>query len=307
MSSISEFAELHSDIPQIPLNDGPAPVVKINYTDDFTTAMNLFRGVLQSQEMSQRVLDLLWLVIKISPAHYTVWKHRRDVIRAIRASVPSELELTSSLARRTPKNFQLWHHRRDLMVEGVTAQDDSVVRDERILCSDILDDDSKNYHVWSHRKWLVQRYQLWDSELEYTEKLLNDDVFNNSAWNYRHFVLTQNTFANSESGGNIDELKKAEITRALGALTVAPDNESPLSFAEALCSGDVKLLTFLHEGLTELWSSDRTTFSTVPILWSLHDIGVSINADAAKVEAYRAALEEGDKIRSKFWETQRKC
>ena len=50
--------------------------------------------------------------------------------------------------------------------------------------------DSKNYHVWSYRQWLVRRFDLWDNgELAFVEKLLERDVRNNSAWNHRFFVV----------------------------------------------------------------------------------------------------------------------
>lgn len=51
--------------------------------------------------------------------------------------------------------------------------------------------DAKNYHVWSYRQWLVRRFELWDEgELEATEKLIEDDVRNNSAWNHRFFLVS---------------------------------------------------------------------------------------------------------------------
>lgn len=51
--------------------------------------------------------------------------------------------------------------------------------------------DAKNYHVWSYRQWLVRRFELWDQgELEATEKLIDEDVRNNSAWNHRFFLVS---------------------------------------------------------------------------------------------------------------------
>jgi protein farnesyltransferase/geranylgeranyltransferase type-1 subunit alpha len=53
----------------------------------------------------------------------------------------------------------------------------------------MFDLDMKNYHVWSYRQWLVQRFGLWDAgELESTDELLKKDVRNNSAWNHRWYV-----------------------------------------------------------------------------------------------------------------------
>lgn len=55
--------------------------------------------------------------------------------------------------------------------------------------NEVLDEDSKNYHAWSYRQWVVSRFNLWDHELEYTANMLIFDVRNNSAWNYRFFIL----------------------------------------------------------------------------------------------------------------------
>eukprot|EP01052_Picozoa_sp_SAG31_P034329 SAG31_NODE_3998_length_3677_cov_10.286193_5_plen_102_part_00 len=49
----------------------------------------------------------------------------------------------------------------------------------------MLELDAKNYHAWSYRQWLVQSYDLWTGELEFTERLLREDLLNNSAWNHR--------------------------------------------------------------------------------------------------------------------------
>jgi len=55
----------------------------------------------------------------------------------------------------------------------------------------MFDLDAKNYHVWSYRQWLVKRFNLWDDgELEATEKLIDEDVRNNSAWNHRFFLVS---------------------------------------------------------------------------------------------------------------------
>ena len=30
---------------------------------------------------------------------------------------------------------------------------------------EIFDSDRKNYHAWSYRIWLIERFQLWENEL----------------------------------------------------------------------------------------------------------------------------------------------
>ena len=67
----------------------------------------------------------------------------------------------------------------------------------------MFDLDAKNYHVWSYRQWLVRKFNLWDDgELEATEKLIDEDVRNNSAWNHRFFLV---------SGGEEPKVKSASV------------------------------------------------------------------------------------------------
>ena len=133
----------------------------------------------------------------------------------------------------SPKNFQTWNHRKELMVcaasrttgrwrEWAMATNDvAAVRaaveqwwghhrkgggaavsylgtfDELRLCDSTLTyQDSKNYHVWSHRGWFVWFAGLLATapgvarELEFTRHLIMDtDVFNNSAWCHRLYVV----------------------------------------------------------------------------------------------------------------------
>jgi protein farnesyltransferase/geranylgeranyltransferase type-1 subunit alpha len=83
------------------------------------------------------------------------------------------------------KNFQLWHHRKELILLAIEhtpvehlASVDAFNRylqqqhqssssrpmtfsdfDERIVCDVVLlDEDSKNYHVWSHRAWFLMSF-----------------------------------------------------------------------------------------------------------------------------------------------------
>ena len=61
---------------------------------------------------------------------------------------------------------------------------------ETAFLADMFAQDSKNYHVWSYRQWLVKRFGLWDDAEEWAavEELLERDVRNNSAWNMRWFL-----------------------------------------------------------------------------------------------------------------------
>ena len=54
---------------------------------------------------------------------------------------------------------------------------------------EIFDSDRKNYHAWSYRIWLIERFQLWESEIDFVNEMLKLDKSNNSVWSYRNFIL----------------------------------------------------------------------------------------------------------------------
>ena len=65
------------------------------------------------------------------------------------------------------KNYQIWHHRRCIFemflrkheYEESKADDFSYIFLSELNYLDaIFDSDSKNYHAWSHKIWLLERY-----------------------------------------------------------------------------------------------------------------------------------------------------
>lgn len=67
---------LWSDIHPIPQDDGPTPLAQIAYRPEYTIAMSYLRAVMAKNEISERVLGLTGDVIRMNPAHYTVWSFR---------------------------------------------------------------------------------------------------------------------------------------------------------------------------------------------------------------------------------------
>lgn len=116
---------------------------------------------------------------------------------------------------------------------------------------DMFAQDSKNYHVWTYRHWLVRRFQLWDTprETQDVESLLTSDVRNNSAWNHR-FMLRFGPRADEHDAGMpnsnappaekgklavVDEdLVDAELAYAKSKILLAPENRSPWSYARGV-------------------------------------------------------------------------
>jgi protein farnesyltransferase/geranylgeranyltransferase type-1 subunit alpha len=110
--------------------------------------------------------------------------------------------------------------------------------------------DSKNYHVWTYRHWLVRHFNLWDTEREIrdVETLINRDVRNNSAWNHR-YVLRFAPRAGPDAGmpgsgppgaekGRLsvvdEDLVEAELEYAKEKIILAPENRSPWLYARGV-------------------------------------------------------------------------
>lgn len=67
-------SEEWADIVPIAQDDGGLnPLAAISYTEDYSEAMSYLRAVMAMNEKSQRVLELTVDIIKMNPAHYTVW------------------------------------------------------------------------------------------------------------------------------------------------------------------------------------------------------------------------------------------
>ena len=53
--------------------NGTMPLATISYSEEYTEAMSYLRAVMAANEMSDRALELTKDIIKMNPAHYTVW------------------------------------------------------------------------------------------------------------------------------------------------------------------------------------------------------------------------------------------
>lgn len=165
------------DIIPIAQNDSLEPIVAIQYSNEYKTKMDLFRGVMAIKEYSRRVLALTSTLLSMNAANYTIWQYRRECILAIQYPFSEELDFLDDFSDQNPKNYQIWHHRRAIVeLYGDASR-------ELDFCMNVFDIDAKNYHAWSHRQWVLKTFNLWGNELEYVEYLIERDVRNNSAWN----------------------------------------------------------------------------------------------------------------------------
>ena len=67
-------SEEWDDIVPIPQDDGgPNPLAAIAYTEEYSEAISYLRAVMAQDEKSDRALTLTEDIIRLNPAHYTVW------------------------------------------------------------------------------------------------------------------------------------------------------------------------------------------------------------------------------------------
>jgi len=125
--------------------------------------------------------------------------------------------------------------------------------------AEMLEKDSKNYHAWSYRQWVIKTYNLWEKEIQYVEKLLETDIRNNSAWNQRYFVIENTT--------NLSvEIRKSEINYAMLKISMSPNNRSSWNYLKGMVVG-MKWSDFPE--IEEFCQSNSSKWISCPILTAL--------------------------------------
>jgi protein farnesyltransferase/geranylgeranyltransferase type-1 subunit alpha len=73
MGKYSDSSEWADVAPLVQEEPAVAPLAQIAYSDEYADAMSYLRAVMASGEKSERVLELTEDIIRLNPAHYTVW------------------------------------------------------------------------------------------------------------------------------------------------------------------------------------------------------------------------------------------
>jgi protein farnesyltransferase/geranylgeranyltransferase type-1 subunit alpha len=96
-----------SDVVPIEQDDGPNAVVKIAYSDLFRETFDYVRACMQSNEMTERTLELTKSACKLNPANYTVWCYRRQILYHLGSDLNEELAFVGQMIQDNPKNYQV--------------------------------------------------------------------------------------------------------------------------------------------------------------------------------------------------------
>ncbi|WWC63343.1 uncharacterized protein I303_105943 [Kwoniella dejecticola CBS 10117] len=230
------------DVKPIAQDDGPNPVVPIMYSGEYRDAMDYFRAIAAAEERSERALELTETIIRMNPAHYTVWQYRMATLLALQKNLDDELQLMNEFAVQNLKSYQVWHHRL-LLLTHISPEDPSV--EIEYLHRSLLPD-PKNYHTWAYLHWLYSHFhtlgrisdQLWHDELTWCEEMLRVDGRNNSAWGWRWYLRVARPDAETGKDG-----LKPELDYALRAIHLIPHNVSAWNYLRGLLRHFKLLLT----------------------------------------------------------------
>lgn len=234
------------DVVPIALDEPEGALAAIAYPEAYAEAISYLRAVMAKPEYSTRCLRLTEHVISLNPAHYTVWLYRFSIVNALQIPVEKETEWLNGVALQNLKNYQIWHHRYLLaeyyypQIAGNSNPDavTKFARSEMAFLATILSEDTKNYHVWSYRQYLVRKLGYWvDDERKSMEAFIRQDVRNNSAWSHRFFLVfsdPNNSSNRSQADKDKDEKddKPSSLEASVGELNISHDPEVPAAIVD---------------------------------------------------------------------------
>ncbi|KAF9028033.1 protein prenylyltransferase [Hymenopellis radicata] len=264
-----------NDVVGVEQYEGVNPLAPIMYDEEYKDATNYFRAVVQAGEKSERVLALTETVIRMNPAHYSAWQYRYETLLALNKSLYDELRYMDPIAVRHLKNYQVWHHRQEL---AFLAQS--------------LQTDTKNYHTWSYRQWLLAYFNpedIWPTELDWVERLISDDVRNNSAWHHRFFLV----FSRPAPSRPL----RRELLYTKHQISLAPNNASAWNYLRGVLKHEEQPLSSVRE-FVELYAQERDAEKDI----ALADICEAEGGQERAKELWRLLADKYDTVRKRYWE-----
>lgn len=139
------------------------------------------------------------------------------------------MALMDELALVHMKHYQVWHHRKLLMIQLKKPIP------ELTFIARVLALDSKNYHTWAYRQWLLTHFdddKLWQFEVSSVEFMLREDVRNNSAWHHRFFVVFDSGVRTGDE--DRDAVLKRELNFTKDKIALAPNNLSAWNYLRGI-------------------------------------------------------------------------
>lgn len=82
--------------------------MNVNLFHTVNDVYGYFRAIYKSGEVSQRALLLTADALDLNPANYTVWHHRRHLLKELNEDLSKELQYCRDIIEQHSKNYQVW-------------------------------------------------------------------------------------------------------------------------------------------------------------------------------------------------------
>lgn len=166
-------------------------------------------------------------LLKGNPEYYSIWNHRRLILRhqfksasshssdddgtpsskALASLISDDLAFLIPLLRKFPKCYWIWSYRLWLLQESTrllpTSEAQRFWQQELALAGKMLNLDSRNFHGWGYRRTVIRvlesdkfqseglKTNMIKQEFDYTTKMINSNLSNFSAWHNRSKLIPE--------------------------------------------------------------------------------------------------------------------
>ena len=267
------------------------------------------KAMLNADERSERALNLTRDAIAISKSDFVAWYYRRNILLSLgRVDLfKAELDFIDQVASKAPKNYQLYYHREavvSFLQKHMDAEAFAKLLDSDLnWCTKVIGTDSKNYHAWSYRQWVITSFPEASDlakEKKFIAFAIKFDPYNNSAWNYRFYMRY------IISGAAVvpeDVMEDLEYTITL--ISRSPNNPAPWNYLDSLmalpCVREDKLFLARVKAFADEACSKYPVCSHCVVL--LSDIlGMEGNQEQ-RICLLERLRESVDTIRAKYWDS----
>ncbi|KAL4953133.1 hypothetical protein BDW69DRAFT_166046 [Aspergillus filifer] len=240
------------------------------------------RQEIAGRQYTPETLQKLSELLKKNPEYYTMWNYRRRVMRQqfsqaaseespeakverLTTLIQTDLQFLIPLLRSFPKCYWIWNYRMWLLEEAKRLLPKplacKVWQAELALVGKMLSLDSRNFHGWGYRRFVIETLEkltseeeneksLVEAEFDYAKKMIGTNLSNFSAWHYRTKLIQRLLSEKSAS----DEERKQML-----------DDELDL-IHRALCDPYDQSLWFYHQNLLCTFDPAKSSQTMAPNL-----------------------------------------
>lgn len=202
---------------------------------------------LRSNDTSRNVLALLDVLLEINPEQYTLFGYRRRILTTSWATdsalktedLERELELNTKVILKDYKVYSAFVHRKWIISQLGEDRLREVLQGEAKKCDGLLQMDERNFHAWGYRRWVTERMHALSiysdgDELVFTEKKINKNFSNYSAWHNRALIVEKRKVESTSSCWC--EFVSKELDLCIKGFYCDPNDQSCWLYAEYLAT-----------------------------------------------------------------------